>query len=42
MLAVCDMIEEEVGTNNPHLAKVRKAIRGGEDKKAKEAKGVAK
>jgi hypothetical protein len=43
--AVCDLIEEKIGTNNPHLAKVRKAIRKAikdEGKEEKKAKGVAK
>jgi len=45
IVAVCDLIEAEIGTNNPHLAKVRKAVRKAvkdEGKEEKKAKGVAK
>jgi len=41
VLAVCDLIEAEIGTNNPHIAKVRKAVKG-KGKEAKETKGGAK
>jgi carbamate kinase len=48
IVAVCDLIEAQIGTNDPHLAKVRKAVGKvyeadkAKGKKAKEAKGVAK